>query len=165
MTLEFREVTEENFEEFVTLEVSPEQKENFYFRRADPNLWSLAQTYIFKGARILALYDGDTMVGSMFYSRDDTNPSNFWLIRFMIDQRYQGKGYGRQAMLMLFDRVKAENNGEPAIMGLCYEHYNKVGENLYRSLGFEPSGETMGGGQIVARKSLSPDVIVPSGEQ
>ncbi len=154
MTLEFREVTEDNFDEFIALEVKLDQKDNFFFRSTKPNIMSLAQTYIFKGARILALYAGDTMVGSMFYSREDAVPSNFWLIRFMIDQRYQGKGYGRQAMLMLFDRVKSENGGAPAILGLCYEHYNKVGEHLYRSLGFEPTGETMGGGQIVARKRV-----------
>ncbi|MBA3045791.1 MAG: GNAT family N-acetyltransferase [Euryarchaeota archaeon] len=154
MTLEFREVTEENFAEFIELEVNPEQKNSFFFKSTKPNIISLAQTYIYKGSQILAVYADGTMVGSIFYSRDDTEPSNFWLTRFMIDKRYQKKGYGRQAMLMLFDRVKQENGGEPVRLGLSYEPENTVAEKLYMNLGFEETGEMLGE-QKVVRKELT----------
>jgi len=151
MTLEFREVTEENFEEFVALEVSPEQKENFYFKRTDPNLWSLAQMHIHKGSRIVAVYVDGMIVGGMFYNPDEGG-KDAWLTRFMIDKRYQGKGYGRQAMLILIERVRAENPGATRL-GLSYEPHNENAERLYSSLGFKPTGEMMGD-QVVVWKIL-----------
>ena len=154
MTLEFREVTEDNFEEFVRLEVSPDQKDNFYFKRTDPNLWSLAQMHVFKGSSIVAIYAGGIIVGGMFYSPSlaPEHPERAWLTRFMIDRRYQGKGYGRQAMLMLFDRVKAENPKAKSL-GLSYEPENRRAAKLYESMGFQPSGEIMGE-QVVVWKEL-----------
>ncbi|MFO7618166.1 MAG: GNAT family N-acetyltransferase [Thermoplasmata archaeon] len=154
MTLEFREVTEDNFEEFVRLEVSPDQKNNFYFKRTDPNLWSLAQMHVYKGSRIRAIYADDIMVGGMFYapSLAPEHPERAWLTRFMIDQRHQGKGHGRKAMLMLFDRVKAENP-KATRLGLSYEPENTLAAALYKSLGFEETGKVVNG-QVVVRKNL-----------
>ena len=156
MTLEFREVTDENFNEFIELEVHEKQRNSFYFKRTKPNLWSLAQLHIHEGSKIVAIYAGGMLVGSMFYN-SNTAPlgegNKAWLTRFMIDKRYQKRGYGRQAMLMLFERVKAENGSETVSLGLSYEPENKVAEELYRSLGFEGSGEIMEG-QIVVWKEL-----------
>lgn len=155
MTLKFRDVTEENFDEFIALEVKPGQKDNFFFKSTKPNIMSLAQIYIYKDHRILAVYADDIMVGSVFYS-PNTNmlgiPNRAWLTRFMIDRRHQGKGYGRQTMLMLFERIRKENGG-PVKLGLSYETHNKMAEKLYRSLGFEGSGEKLEN-QIVVWKRL-----------
>jgi ribosomal protein S18 acetylase RimI-like enzyme len=55
-------------------------------------------------------------------------------------------------MLMLFERIRKENGG-PVKLGLSYETYNKAAEKLYRSLGFEGSGEKLED-QIVVWKRL-----------
>ena len=156
MELEFRNVTEENFFEFIELEVKPEQKNCFFFKSTKPNMMSLAQAHVYEGSQIIAVYDRDTMVGSMFFTPctdSQEKPRKAWLTRFMIDQRYQGKGYGRQAMKMLFDIIKKENGGEPVNLGLSYEPENTLAASLYASLGFRPTGEVMEG-QVVVRKEL-----------
>jgi diamine N-acetyltransferase len=116
MTLEFREVTEKNFDEFIGLEVKQDQGDNFFFKSTRPNLMTLAQGYIYNPhTKVLAVYDGKTMVGSVFYSPRAGPPGRArkaWLIRFMIDKRYQGRGLGKRAMELLFERIKAENGGE-----------------------------------------------------
>ena len=57
-------------------------------------------------------------------------------------------GYASQAMLMLCDRVKAENPNARRL-GLSYEPENLVAEKLYRSLGFRPTGEKHEGHIVV----------------
>ena len=157
MSLELREVTDEIFEEFIELEVKPEQKDNFYFKRTKPNLWTLAQGYVnYEHSSVLAVFDDDTLIGSVFYS-PNANPHaeerEAWVVRLMIDQRYQGKGYGRQTMELLLHRIQEENDGQRVRIGLSYEPHNKVAENLYSSMGFEPSGEMLGD-QIIVWKIL-----------
>lgn len=151
MALEFREVTEENFDEFIGLEVKPEQADCFFFKSTKPNMMSLAQAHVYEESQILAVYDGDTMVGSVFYHPGP--PPDIWLHRFMIDKRYQGKGLGRQTMLMLFERIRAENKGREIRLCLSYEPENEIGAKLYSSLGFRPTGEEMEG-QVVVRVQL-----------
>ena len=155
--LEFRKVTDEIFEEFIELEVKPEQKDNFYFRKTKPNLWTLAQGYVnHPYSKVLAVYDDQTLIGSVFYS-PNANPHaekrEAWVVRLMIDQRYQGKGYGRQTMEFLLRRIHDENQGQRVRVGLSYEPHNKVAEGLYSSMGFEPSGEMLGD-QFVVWKIL-----------
>lgn len=111
---------------------------------------SLAEAYVFKrGSKVLAVYNGKTMVGALFYMPPKRGKA--WLTRFMIDKRYQGKGFGRRTMVMLIERVKIEG---ATMLGLSYEPYNKVAEELYLSLGFVPSGMTIGEGQIVVWLNL-----------
>lgn len=142
--------------EFIGLEVRPEQADCFFFKSSKPNLMSLAQMHVYKGSQILAVYEGETMVGSVFYC-PDTTPKNktakAWLTRFMIDRRYQGRGLGRQTMLMLMDRIRRENKGRRTTLGLSYEPENLVGARLYESLGFRPTGKVEGG-QVVVRVGL-----------
>jgi diamine N-acetyltransferase len=154
MVLRFEEITGDNYHECISLEVSPDQADCFYFKSSKPNVMSLAEAYVFKnGSQVLAVYDDDLMVGALFYT-PNTNPGNpndsegkAWLTRLMIDKRYQGKGYGRKTMEMLIERVRKEGAKS---LGLSYEPHNKVAEALYLSLGFRVSGEAIGEGQIVA---------------
>ncbi len=151
MALRFAKVTGRNYHECIALEVRPDQADCFYFNSSKPNVMSLAEAYVFGGnSQVLAIYDERTMVGALFYT-PDVKPGKAWLTRLMIDRRFQGKGYGRKAMGMLFKRVRKEGAKR---LGLCFEPHNKPAELLYRSLGFKPSGKTHG--QTVAWLDLSP---------
>ena len=56
--------------------------------------------------------------------------------RFMIDKRYQGKGYGRKAMQLALDYVKTYPCGKNKYCWLSYEPENEVARKLYQSFGF-----------------------------
>ncbi|MGE5642693.1 MAG: GNAT family N-acetyltransferase [Byssovorax cruenta] len=70
-----------------------------------------------------------------------------FIIRLMVDENYQGKGYGRfgmEQMLEIFcrdDRIHS--------VGISYEPENEVARKLYASLGFAETGEIYGG-EIIA---------------
>lgn len=157
MTLEFRPVTEEIFHEFIELEVKPDQQINFYFKRTKPNLWSLAQAYIYSPhSKCLAVYSDDVLIGSVFYTPNTAppdHPREAWITRLMIDQRYQGQGLGRALMELLLKTIHEENDGQPVKVGLSYEPENELASKLYSSLGFEADGQQLGD-QIVVWKAI-----------
>ena len=56
--------------------------------------------------------------------------------RFMIDKRYQGKGYGRKAMELALDYIRTFPCGKADTCWLSYEPENEVAKKLYFSFGF-----------------------------
>lgn len=83
---------------------------------------------------------GFAMYGS-FGSDKDT-----WIDRMMIDEKYQGKGLGRKAMLRLIDIVKEEydiNEYLSIIEG------NEAAQHLYNSIGFEFINEKDPNGELI----------------
>ena len=57
-----------------------------------------------------------------------------WIIRLMIDHRYQGKGYGRASMVSVLERLRLTPGVE--MIGVSCRKTNTTAEALYRSLGF-----------------------------
>ena len=158
MPLQFREITEENYQEFIELEVKPDQKDCFFFKSTKPNMMTLAQAYVFKGTEVLAIYDGGSMIGGVYFDTNcgiEDERTIAWLTRLMIDQKYQGNGYGRRAMEMLINRIKMANQGKSIRLGLSYEPENELAKSLYSSLGFKSSDE-MVDDQVVVWLDIDP---------
>ena len=138
--VEFREITENNYSECLNLKVSDNQ-ENF----VASNIYSLAQAWVFyETAYPFAIYanDTNTMVGFImmgFYKPKGIY--NIW--RFMIDERFQGKGYGREAILLAIKYLKEKYNVQEIF--LSFEPDNVVAEKLYSSVGFQRTGEVEDG--------------------
>ncbi|MDY6429654.1 MAG: GNAT family N-acetyltransferase [Bacilli bacterium] len=61
---------------------------------------------------------------------------SYCLWRFMIDKRYQRKGYGRKAMQLALDYIKTFPCGKAETIWLSYEPENAVAKKLYESFGF-----------------------------
>lgn len=61
---------------------------------------------------------------------------SYCLWRFMIDKRYQGKGYGRTAMRLALDYIRTKPCGPAEYCWLSYEPENEVAKKLYASFGF-----------------------------
>ena len=100
---------------------------------------------------------GFLMVGfneAALYELDDEEPpaalkNNYSIWRLMIDKRYQGRGYGREAIKLALDFIRTWPCGKAELCELSYEPENEVGAKLYHSLGFVENGE-MDGDEIVA---------------
>lgn len=73
----------------------------------------------------------------------DLGDREYWIYRVMIDQAFQGKGYGRQAMEALLALIQSD----PAhhMVYLSYEPENTAAEKLYGSFGFRPDGRSIHG--------------------
>lgn len=129
MTVTLRPLTDDNWHDAIDLRVTDEQK-NF----VASNLYSIAETRFEPTFVPLAIYAGEEMVGFTMYDTDD-----YGIVRFMIDMRHQGKGYGRAALQTLIDQFEREY-AHPETR-LSFVPGNAVAEHLYERMGFRLNGE------------------------
>ena len=78
---------------------------------------------------------------------------NYNLWRFMIDERYQRKGYGKAAMQKIMEFISDEPCGPAEYCWLSYEPENEKAKSLYASFGFCETGE-MDGEEVIAALKL-----------
>jgi diamine N-acetyltransferase len=142
MTVVLRPITKDNWEEAADLKVREDQAD---FVRE--NVWSIAESRFYDALQPMAIYDGETMVGFLMFGLDPQD-RQYWLYRFMIDQRYQGHGLGRAALTRLIDLLKRTPDCTGINVG--YDPANTPAERLYLSAGFEKTG-TAPWGELTAR--------------
>ena len=100
--------------------------------------------FLMIGFNEAALYDYDDEVDA-----PEILKNNYSIWRLMIDKRYQGRGYGKEAMQLALDYVRTFPCGKAEYCSLSYEPENDVAAKLYHSFGFKENGE-MDGDEIVA---------------
>lgn len=110
------------------------------------------------------IYDGDTPVGFCMigFGTDDEwedapaiAKGNYNLWRLMIDERYQGRGYGKKAMKLILEFIAGEPCGPADYCWLSYEPENSAAQRLYASFGFQETGE-WDGDEVIAGLRLNP---------
>lgn len=141
-TITLQEITRENAREIIRLKVS-EVQEQF----VASNVISLAQAYFERDhAWFRAIYADETPVGFVMLYDDPREPVYF-LWRFMIDERYQGLGYGRKALNLLIQHVKTR----PAATEIKVSYVPKDGNPgpFYAKLGFTETGEVEGDEKVM----------------
>ncbi len=95
----------------------------------------LARAFAYRNSRsdAFVIYDDDTPVGmAMYYDCEQMDAYDFSQI--FIDERYQGKGYGKSAVRLVLDRMKKD--GKYKKVCLCYIEGNEAARCLYESFGF-----------------------------
>jgi diamine N-acetyltransferase len=125
----------------LNLDVKPEQK-----NMVASNAKSIAQAYFYKDAWFRAIYADKKPIGFVMISDSSlkfkSNPNHqpvYFLWRFMIDAKYQGKGYGREAMKLIINHVKTR----PKAHKLLLSHSKLDGNagEFYLKCGFEYTGK------------------------
>ena len=127
------EITADTLEVVLKLKVSKEQ-ENFVSTTA----YSLAQAYVYReNAYPFAIYADDTLVGFiMFGFYELRNQYTLW--KFLIDEKYQNKGYGKMALALGIEYMKKQYDIKEMYTGVAID--NDVAERLYHSVGFQLTG-------------------------
>lgn len=122
-------VTKENLDDVLGLGVREDQ-----MGFVSPNAESLAQAYVYaKTAWPFAVYDDETMVGFIMMGYYEAK-HYYTLWKYMIDQRYQNKGYGRKALELGLAFIKEKFHPEEIYTGVAPG--NSVAKGLYESVGF-----------------------------
>ncbi len=134
--ISLKQVDTTNFWEVIDQSVAKEH-ENLVLN----NAVSIAQAYVQPECIPLAIYKEDTLVGFAMYCID-TDDGEYWIYRFMIDQRFQGKGYGKLALESLINRIKEDKNKNKILLGVHLD--GKAAVHLYQSMGFEFTGQVFG---------------------
>ncbi len=141
MKVTLRDIDRGNFMQCVKLDVHDAQR-GF----VASNVFSIAQSKVEPGFVVQAVYDGEVLVGFVMYGRDEEDGGH-WLARLMIDRAHQGKGYGRAAALEVVRRLRAEPGCRQIALSVNPE--NASAQALYRSLGFEKTGEVTHGEEVM----------------
>jgi diamine N-acetyltransferase len=130
-----REVTAGTVRAICRLDVSEEQK---HF--VAPNAVSIAQAYFEPKAWFRAIYADDTPVGFLMLY-DDPDKPEYFLWRFMIDERYQKMGFGKRSLDLLIEYVRSRPGADELRLS-C--HPGEDGpEPFYRKYGFTLTGRML----------------------
>ena len=90
--------------------------------------------------RPVGIYDLGMLIGFAMYGYfPEPAPGQVWLDRLLIDKKYQGKGYGKQAVLALLDKLRTEYQRDTVYLSV-YEN-NPHAIQLYQQIGFHFNGE------------------------
>src|SRR6185436_7570042 len=141
-----REITRKTLPDILRLKVTPEQA-----RFVPPNAVSIAEAHFSPNvAWFRAIYSGETPVGFVMVEANEAE-AYYFLWRFMIDARYQGRGIGRQAIELVIEHVRMQpgateivTNCVPGDGGPC---------PFYEKLGFVYTGAEEEG-ELVMRREL-----------
>lgn len=147
--LKLEKVNGKNVWDILNLKVAKSQREF-----VASNEFSIIEAYTAITANGYAfpfgIYRDDTPVGFLMVGFDvddywDDAPAiakgNYNLWRLMIDEKHQGKGYGREAVRLALDFVRTMPCGRAEYCWLSYEPENVAARELYRSFGFVETGE------------------------
>lgn len=146
-TVTLREITEETVVEICKLSDTLPAPQR---RMVASNAQSIAQAYFSDKAWFRAIYADETPVGFiMLY--DDADKPDYFLWRLMVAGPHQGKGYGRRAVELLIDYVRARPGAKE--LQASFVPIEGGPEGFYRKLGFEPTGE-INEGEVVVRLLL-----------
>ena len=161
--LSLQRIDGRNVWDILKLKVSKEQQS--YVAGNDV---SLIEAYISKteNGQIFpfGIYKDDVPVGFLMIgfgtdsSWDDAPAiaqNNYDLRRLMIDTKYQGRGYGKEALNLALEFIRTFPCGRAEYCWLSYEPENKVARDLYRSFGFVETGEKDGEELIAVLKLVS----------
>ena|SRR5215471_7184908 len=130
MNITLREINGDNFHEVISLKVE---------KYCASNLYSLAQAKIYPHEIPLAIYNDDIIVGFIMYGIEPRDNNEYWIDRFMIDEKYQNNGFGKKALEMVIEKIKQDKTHNKIKISTNPE--NSIAIKLYKKLGFNETGE------------------------
>ena len=139
-------MTKDNWEELIDLKVREDQK-NF----VASNLYSIAESQFgedFEGHwdfHPFGIYDDEGKpVGFLMYGLNfEHAKQQAFIIRLMVDEKYQEKGHGRFGVERMLEIFRADERIQA--VGISYEPENEAARKLYASLGFQETGRMIDG--------------------
>ena len=106
-----------------------------------------------------AIYWNDMVIGFAMIAYNPNadgiiKEKHYGIYRFMIAKKYQGKGYGREALNKIIEKIKTYPYGEASAIYLSTKKENVVAKNLFLSVGFIETGEDDEDGDALAKLVL-----------
>lgn len=154
MTITLREITDDNRAAVLALRVAPEQKR---FVGSVQDALDDAAEYPQANPWYRAVYAGDEPVGFVMVSWDiEPQPPDiigpWFLWKILVDERYQGRGYGEQALRQVAEIIRAAGAME---LLTSYVPDDAGPAGFYARLGFVPTGDHDGSGEPIVRLALT----------
>lgn len=154
MSLSLRPVTKDNWRALAKLKVREDQN---HFVAS--NIYSIAESHYgyddSDGSHWemypFGIYDNETPVGFLMYGYNfDYKEYQAFIIRLMIDENQQAKGYGAFGMKKMLETFRDDERIKA--VGISYEPNNEIARKLYERLGFVETGEILDGEAVAVYK-------------
>tara|TARA_B100001559_G_C16167691_1_gene469364 strand:+ start:89 stop:574 length:486 start_codon:yes stop_codon:yes gene_type:complete len=129
--INLREITKENLISIIDLNVSEHQRD-----QVASNAVSIAQGHYSKSAWFKGIFNDDVAVGFVMVDII-IEESKCFLWRFMIDEKYQGKGYGKIALNQVINYIKSLKVFDE--IKTSYVPTENSAEGFYKNFGFTES--------------------------
>jgi diamine N-acetyltransferase len=129
------EITEDNWFEAASLSVRDDQK-GF----VAPAIGIIARGYVYRdcNGRVYAIEDDGTIVGLALVREFTEEPLGYDLQQFMIDERFQGRGRGSEALGLILNELRKEAHYDH--VEVCVKKNDAEAIRLYEKYGFTDSG-------------------------
>ena len=133
--LKLADVTEDNWTEAASLSVKEHQRGYLA-----PAIGILARGYVYRDcrARVWVIEHDGVAVGLALVREFSDEPKGYDLQQFMIDRRFQGRGYGSRALLLILDALREEARYDH--VEVCVKKADAEALRLYEKHGFVDSG-------------------------
>ncbi|NFN97835.1 GNAT family N-acetyltransferase, partial [Clostridium botulinum] len=141
MNLHLEEVTIKNWRSIAALKVN-ENQQNFI----ESNAYSLAEWKFVPDFHPKAIYDNNKLIGFAMYGYFEKE-TRLWLDRFMIDYKYQNKGYGKSSLELLISVMINEYKCNKIYLSTFKDNIGAI--KLYEKFGFEFNGEFDENGELI----------------
>lgn len=148
--VQLRPITKDNETECINLKPQKEQ-EDLVAPKADSIIHATKEPT----SKSFGIYTDDTMVGFLLFDNVIYKDGYYWILRFMVDARFQKKGYGSLAIREVIKILSAR----PDCKQIRVNHvpHNTAANRLYKSLGFQETGE-MEDGEVVLSYYVKRDI-------
>ncbi len=131
-------VTEDNWRDAVFLTTDPERNNPLDQKWVCSNAFSLLQAIYDPNWDCRLIMSENKAVGFVFYGYWEEK-DRYLLCRFMIDEREQGKGYGKAVLPVIVEQMRQQYGCKDIYLTLEDENVRAV--HLYTSFGFERTEE------------------------
>lgn len=129
------DINEENWLDVVSLSVDERQ-----MRFLDRPVGILARGYVYRScnAKVFGIAGDGQVVGVALVKDMDEEPACYDLQQFMIDSRFQNKGYGTEALRLILSLLSEE--GKYGQVEVCVNKDDAAAIRVYEKVGFEDTG-------------------------
>lgn len=131
--IHLKKVIGNDYRKFIRLKVKDEQEK---YVANNSNILAKAYAY-YNDSTVYGIYNDDAAVG-LALVREYADDNCYIFDQLMIDERYQGNGYGKKATELILNDLKNRNKYNKVL--LCYVEGDEAAKNLYSSFGFEHTG-------------------------
>lgn len=129
------EITKDNWIDVRRLSISSEQQ-----KYLDNPTGIIARGYVYRycNARVFGITSNNEIIGIAMVRDLDEEPACYELQQFLIDERYQNKGFGTDALKLIVTRLQEE--GKYNCIEVCVNKLNTPALRLFQKMGFKDTG-------------------------
>jgi diamine N-acetyltransferase len=161
--IKLQKITPDNISDVMDLKLTKEQEEYMFLPVQGLAVLYADIGYVEKPSIPFAICNGNEVVGFVMMEFDGEDEflrekfgdkTSYHIYGLMIDEKHQGKGFAKAAMLKVIEFLRTSPQGEADSLNLSYLPENEAARRLYTSLGFSETGHVLENGERLARLKI-----------